>query len=183
MSPHALFHTISVPGEWISGFSFTFRGCGERMVIKKDKIRLRLFMPNRHSENCSLYMPNNTFIFSDCRKTESVPHTVRSMETGFDLHAMEAVIQICLFPVFHYNSTKNDKDFCYWHITYLIQQTLKKCNKANLFLQITTNTFFSVKLIHSYALISVNNIWGKKRKGKYNWLNQKAQFPWNQSDF
>lgn len=62
------------------------------MVIKKTKTRLRLFMPKRHSENCSLYMPKNAFIFSDCRKTESVPHTVRSIETGFDLQAMEAVI-------------------------------------------------------------------------------------------
>lgn len=45
MSPHALFQTISGPGVRISGFSFTFRGRGGRMSIKKAKTRLRLFMP------------------------------------------------------------------------------------------------------------------------------------------
>lgn len=93
MSPHALFHTISVPGVWVSGFSFTFMGHGGRMVNKRAKTRLRLLMPNKHSENlCRLYMPNNALIFSDCRKTKSIPHTVRSMETGFDLQAKEAVV-------------------------------------------------------------------------------------------
>lgn len=38
------------------------------------------------------YMPNSGFISNNCRKTESVVHTIRSMEVGFDLRAMEVII-------------------------------------------------------------------------------------------